>query len=78
MKVRSSKKLKKEFASFIENHPPAEFSSRLRYVFLDWLRYEEKAGTAPLFLYDFLWSMNDLFDLLDEAAKEFPTPNHKP
>lgn len=71
-KNKLSKKLKKEFRFFLENHPPQQFSSRLRAVFLDYLRHEARSGTSPLFLHDFLWSINDLFDLLDIAAKEFP------
>jgi hypothetical protein len=72
MKVKLSKGLQEEFISFLENHPPQQFSSRLRSMIFEYMRYELKAGTTPLDFDDFLWSLNDLFDLLDKAAKEFP------
>jgi hypothetical protein len=32
---------------------------------LDYTQYELRAGTIPLYLDNFLWSLNDFFDLLD-------------
>jgi hypothetical protein len=70
-----TQKLKTDFLNFLETHPPDRFSNNLRSMVLDYLRYELQAGTMPLYLDDFLWSLNDLFDLLDTAAKEFPLPS---
>jgi hypothetical protein len=76
--ARLTKSLKKEFRNFLEYHPPAQFNSDLRRMVLDYVRYELRAGIIPLYLDDFLWRLNDLFDLLDIAAKEFRHAEHNP
>jgi hypothetical protein len=77
-KNKLPKKLKKELRNFLEYHSPAEFSAKLRRVVLDYTQYELRAGIIPLYLDNFLWSLNDFFDLPDIAAKEFTKPSHSP
>jgi hypothetical protein len=69
--MRQSDKLpgfiRHEFINFLQNHPPQAFSNSLRSLLLDYMQRE--AGTGlPLHFDRFLWSLSDLFDLLDTAT----------
>jgi len=55
------------FQDFMANNPPQEFSNRLRRLLLEYMRKQMHAG-FPIYFEDFLGSVSDLFDLLDEAA----------
>jgi hypothetical protein len=69
MQPKLSKNLKEQFACFLENHPPQLFSIFLRNMLLEYIREHVKTG-FHLHFDRFLWSMEDLFELLDNAAKE--------
>lgn len=69
MKVKLSREMKKEFASLLEQHPPQQFSTDLRRMLLDYMVAEVEIGFHIEFR-RLLWALNDLFDLLDAAAKE--------
>lgn len=71
-KIKQPRVVQTAFLSFLENHPPAQFSSNLRRMLLDHIRHELKEGVIPVYLDEFLRGLNDLIDLLDMAAKEFP------
>ena len=71
-KIKQLRAVQAAFLSFLENHPPAQFSSNLRRMVMDHLRQELKEGVVPLHLEEFLRGLNDLLDLLDMAAKDFP------
>jgi len=55
------------FQYFLEHHSPHEVSTCLRRLLLDYMRRQMRTG-FPVHFDDFLWSLSDLFDLLDEAA----------
>ena len=55
------------FQDFLERHSPHEFSICLRRLLLDYMRRQMRTG-FPVHFDLFLWSLSDLFDLLDEAA----------
>ena len=63
---------KKESLMLSEAHPPAQFTANLRRMVLDSVHHQITTGILSIYLDDLLWSLNDFFDLLDEAAKEFP------
>lgn len=62
-----SKPLRRQFLSFLDNHPPQVFGSSLRRLLLDYMASETD---LPIDFNRFLWSLNDLFDLLDTAVEE--------
>jgi hypothetical protein len=70
-----SKNLSTEFCRFFNAHAPSQFSSKLRSLIFDYLDHELSKGMIPLYLDGFLWSLNDFFDLLDMASKEFKNDN---
>jgi hypothetical protein len=59
--------LLKSFQAFIETHPPQQFNNHLRCLLMDYLKKYIHIG-FPLYFNDLLYSLSDLFDLLDEAA----------
>lgn len=59
--------LHRQFLSFLDNHPPQAFSNSLRRLLLDYMASE---ADLPTDFTRFLWSLNDLFDLLETAAEE--------
>jgi hypothetical protein len=61
------KPLRREFLHFLEDHPPQAFSNSLRRLLLDYMEKEVSTG-LPVYFDRFLWSLSDLFDLLDMAA----------
>jgi hypothetical protein len=62
------KKLRCQFLLFLENHPPQVFSNSLRRMLLDYMEKQVSIG-LPIHFDRFLWSLSDLFDLLDTAAE---------
>ena len=69
MRLTFSKVLKQQFTSFIECHPPQQFSAGLRRLVFDFISSQVDTGFHIEFN-RLLWSLNDLFDLLDEAETE--------
>jgi hypothetical protein len=55
------------FQAFIETHPPQQFNNRLRRLLIDYLQKYVHVG-LPIYFKDFLFSLADLFNLMDEAA----------
>lgn len=70
------KPLRREFLHFLEDHPPQAFSNSLRRLLLDYMEKEVSTG-FPLHFDRFLWSLSDLFDLLDMAAAHLSQPGSK-
>jgi hypothetical protein len=73
------KPLRREFLRFLQDHPPQAFSSFLRRLLLNYMEREIDTG-LPLYFDRFLWSISDLFDLLDTAViqqQEAPGKNRK-
>jgi hypothetical protein len=68
MALKLSRELKEQLALFIEQHPPREFSSSLRNLVLDYISHKVNVG-FPLGFGKFVWSLSDLFDLLETAAE---------
>lgn len=69
MKRRLSQNLEEQLLCFFENHPPQPFSNSLRRLLLEYIRAHVRTGFHPQFV-DFLWAMEDLFQLLDRATEE--------
>jgi hypothetical protein len=69
-KMKPARAIQNGFLIFLENHPPAQFSSNLRRMVLDYVQYELKEGAIPLYLDELLYGLNEFFDLLDTAAKD--------
>ena len=69
MKVKLSVELKENVASFLEHHPPQQFSADLRRLLLDFMASQINIGFHIEFN-RLLCSLNDLFDLLDLAETE--------
>lgn len=65
--------LKREFHNFLDTHPPAQFSNDLRRLVFDYMNDALQKGIFPLYLNDLLYAINDFLDLLDTAAKQFPS-----
>ncbi len=61
------KPIRRQFLSFLENHPPQAFSNSLRGMLLDYIQSQVNNG-LPVHFERFLWSLSDLFELLDMAA----------
>ncbi len=76
MKVKLSRELKEEFASLLEQHPPQQFSTDLRRMLLDYMVAEVEIGFHIKFR-SLLLALNDLFDLMDAAAKEIKDKKKK-
>ncbi len=55
--------------NYFSTHHAAKLSRNLRCMLLDCLAYELRVG-VPLYLDEFLWQLNDLFELLDVAQQE--------
>lgn len=72
MDAKLSKGLGDQFARFLEDHPPQQFSIFLRKMLLEYIRKQSKTGFHVNFSV-FLWSMEDLFDLLDQASLDIKT-----
>jgi len=76
MKVKLTREMKAAFALLLEQHPPQQFSTDLRRMLLDYMVAEVEIGFHIEFR-RLLWAMNDLFDLLDAAAKEMEDNKRK-
>lgn len=70
---KNSKELNKKLLQFFQTHSPNIFSIRLRCMLLDNMENELTIG-VPLHMSEFLYSLNDFFNLLDTATAEFATP----
>ena len=66
--------LKHELLQFFQTHPPDVFSQRLRCMLLEYLSYELRTS-IPLYLPEFLYSLYDLFNVLDTASETFSKAN---
>jgi len=69
-KKKLSRNLSDKFHEFIIQHPPSQFSRRLRGLLLSYMIHQQKIG----FPVDFniqLWELSDLFVLLDYAEDEW-------
>lgn len=64
-----SSELVAELIQYFSTHNAAKLSRNLRCMLLDYLAYELRVG-VPLYTDELLWQLNDLFELLDVAAKE--------
>jgi hypothetical protein len=69
MKRNISPNLREQLLCFFEQHPAQEFSNSLRSLLLEYMRANVRTGFHPEFD-NFLWAMDDLFQLLDTAAEE--------
>jgi hypothetical protein len=69
MEIKLSKNMREQFALFIQQHPPLPLSISLRNMLLAYIRDHAETG-LPVDIENFLWSMEDLFRLLDAAAQE--------
>lgn len=69
-KKKIARDLSEQFLNFITQHPPSEFSRRLRNLLLDYMMEQQKIG-FPLDFHIHLWELYDLFALLDCAADEW-------
>lgn len=72
MPAQLSKAFTRQLITFFENHPPMPFSIFLRNLILEYIRERMRIG-FPLDFGRHLWSLEDLFELLDAAEREFPT-----
>ena len=68
-KHRLSKPLKQELIRFFETHAPQSFSRNLRRMLLQHLQQQISIG-FDIQMGNFLWSLNEFFELMDVAAKE--------
>ena len=68
--------LQHELLRFFQTHPPDVFSQRLRCLLLEYLSYELRTS-IPLYLPEFLYSLYDLFNVLDTASEDFSQPKDK-
>lgn len=73
-KQKLSPFLSDELHKFFNTHSPGTFHSKLRRIVLDYLDEKIKHDSVPTFCEDFLWTLNDFFDILEIAAKEFDNP----
>lgn len=69
-KKKLSRNLSDKFRDFIAQHPPSQFSRRLRCLLLDYMMMQQKVG-FPLDFHIQLWELSDLFMLLDCAEDEW-------
>jgi hypothetical protein len=69
MKDKLPKKLRKQFLTFIQAHPPRKFSNAMRRMLLDYLAREVNIGLHIEFD-EFLFGLYDFFELMD-AAEEY-------
>jgi hypothetical protein len=67
MNAKLPKGLIDQFAGFVENHPPQQFGIFLRKMLLEYIGKQSKIGFHVNFSV-FLWGLEDLFDLLDQAS----------
>jgi len=70
------KPLRHELFNFFEQHPPQAFNQALRRLLLDYMQKQVRIG-FPLHFDRLLWSLSDLFDLLDKAATYMQDPGNK-
>jgi hypothetical protein len=63
------KTLVKNFIAFIENHPPAQVSRRLRRLLMDYISSQLATG-LPNDFHICLWDLYELFELLDHAGDQ--------
>lgn len=64
-----SKTVVSGFLDFLVNHPPAEFSVSMRHLLFDFMERELDHGFRLEFR-RLIWSLNDLFDLLNLVESE--------
>jgi hypothetical protein len=69
MNLKFSTDLKKQFANFLENHPLQPFRGALCGLLFEYIREHCDGGFDTNFS-RLLWSIEDLFDLLDQASSE--------
>jgi hypothetical protein len=69
MKQNLSQNLRKQLICFFDQHPPQLFSNSLRRLLLEYMQEHINSGFFPQFD-NFLWAMDDLFQLLDTAAAD--------
>jgi hypothetical protein len=75
-KKKLTPELKQAFRLFFEIHHPEWVSRNLRRMLLSCLENELKIG-VPLYFDEWLWQINDLFELLDTVTKETESWHHK-
>jgi len=69
MRIILSQNFQEQLICFFEQHPPQPFTNSLRHLLMEYMQSRVRIGFHPQFG-DFLWAMEDLFQLLDMAAAE--------
>ncbi len=75
-KKKLTPELKHALRQFFETHDAERVNSNLRRMLLSSLENELHVG-VPFYFDEWLWQVNDLFELLDTAAKETKSWNQQ-
>ena len=69
---KDDSELQLKIEEFFQAHPPARLHSTIRQVLLEYIGHSFEIA-VPSHLQTMMWDFSDLFDLLDFAAKHFPS-----